>query len=213
MMIWAIPAKIGCCHLSETDFTGLVWIRQCRKGFLLSLTYLMNGLITGSIACAFTQSMMSSSCVSSSSDGTMSGLTGKLSMYAFGRIVTDGLYRFYVLYREVIIGEDRKRQLVLPTAHIQPILEALHDDMGHPGKDRMLSLIRGRLYWPDMDTAVEEWISQCLRNAIMNYKVVKECLCCSLCCLVPSWHSLSISSKVVCDNQDVMMSAFRLLKS
>jgi hypothetical protein len=46
----------------------------------------MNGLITGSIACAFTQSMMSSSCVSSSSDGTMSGLTARFSMYAFGRI-------------------------------------------------------------------------------------------------------------------------------
>jgi enamine deaminase RidA (YjgF/YER057c/UK114 family) len=65
--------------------------------------------------------------------------------------------------REVIIGEDRKRQLVLPTAHIQTILEALHDDMGHPGKDRMLSLIRDRFYWPGMDKAVEEWISQCGR--------------------------------------------------
>ena len=68
-----------------------------------------------------------------------------------------------VLYREIIIGEDRKRQLVLPTAHIQTILEALHDDMGHPGKDRMLSLIRDRFYWPGRDKAVEEWISQCGR--------------------------------------------------
>jgi hypothetical protein len=68
-----------------------------------------------------------------------------------------------VLYREVIIGEDRKRQLVLPTAHIQTILETLHDDMGHPGKDRMLSLIRDRFYWPGRDKAVEEWISQCGR--------------------------------------------------
>ena len=67
------------------------------------------------------------------------------------------------MYREAIIGEDRKRQLVLPTAHIETILEALHDDMGHPGKDRMLSLIRDRFYWPGMDKAVEEWISQCGR--------------------------------------------------
>ena len=35
--------------------------------------------------------------------------------------------------------------------------------MGHPGKDRMLSLIRDRLYWPGMDKAVEEWISPCGR--------------------------------------------------
>jgi transposase InsO family protein len=35
--------------------------------------------------------------------------------------------------------------------------------MGHPGKDRMLSLIRDRFYWPGMDKAMEEWISQCGR--------------------------------------------------
>jgi hypothetical protein len=80
-----------------------------------------------------------------------------LRQFSHLRLVDD------VLYREIIIGEDRKRQLVLPTAHIQTILEALHDDMGHPGKDRMLSLIRDRFYWPGMDKAVEEWISQCGR--------------------------------------------------
>lgn len=83
------------------------------------------------------------------------GPTPLLRQFSHLRLVDD------VLYREVIIGEDRKRQLVLPTAYIQTILEALHDDMGHPGKDRMLSLIRDRFYWPGMDKAVEEWISQC----------------------------------------------------
>jgi transposase InsO family protein len=85
------------------------------------------------------------------------GTTPLLRQFSHLRLVDD------VLYREVIIGKDRKRQLVLPTAHIQTILEALHDDMGHPGKDRMLSLIRDRFYWPGMDKAVEEWISQCGR--------------------------------------------------
>jgi hypothetical protein len=83
------------------------------------------------------------------------GPTPLLRQFSHLRLVDD------VLYREVIIGEDRKRQLVLPTAHIQTILEALHDDMGHLGKDRMLSLIRDRFYWPGIDKAVEEWISQC----------------------------------------------------
>jgi transposase InsO family protein len=43
-------------------------------------------------------------------------------------------------------------------------MEALHDDMGHRGKDRMLSLIRDRFYWPGMDKAVALWISQCGRR-------------------------------------------------
>jgi transposase InsO family protein len=42
-------------------------------------------------------------------------------------------------------------------------MEALHNDMGHPGKNRMLSLIRDRFYRPGMDKAVDEWISQCGR--------------------------------------------------
>jgi hypothetical protein len=87
-MTWAIPAKIGCCHLFETDFTGLVWTRQWRNGYR-SVVDVSGGKHQS------VESMMSSSCVSSSSDGTMSGLTARLSMYAFGRIVTDGLYRFY----------------------------------------------------------------------------------------------------------------------
>ncbi|XP_063416795.1 uncharacterized protein LOC134699038 [Mytilus trossulus] len=68
-----------------------------------------------------------------------------------------------VLYKEVTIGEDRKSQLVLPSANISVVLEALHSDMGHPGKDRTLSLIRDRFYWPGMDKDVEDWIQQCGR--------------------------------------------------
>ena len=68
-----------------------------------------------------------------------------------------------VLYREVTISDDRKLQLVLPSAHTNIVLEALHNDMGHPGKDRTLSLLRDRFYWPGMDKDVEEWIEQCGR--------------------------------------------------
>ena len=68
------------------------------------------------------------------------GPTPLLRQFSQLRLVDD------VLYRVVFIGEDRKRQLVLPTAHIQTILEALHDAMGHPGKDRMLSFTRERSY-------------------------------------------------------------------
>ena len=68
-----------------------------------------------------------------------------------------------VLYRNVLISDDRKSQLVLPSAHIDTVLQALHDDMGHPGKDRTLSLLRDRFYWPGMDRSVDNWIKQCGR--------------------------------------------------
>lgn len=35
--------------------------------------------------------------------------------------------------------------------------------MGHPGKDRTLSLIRDRFYWPGMHKDIETWIEECGR--------------------------------------------------
>lgn len=54
---------------------------------------------------------------------------------------------------------------MLPIAHASTVLheEALHDDMGHPGKDRTLSLIKDRFYWPCMDTDVGLLITDCGR--------------------------------------------------
>ena len=63
-----------------------------------------------------------------------------------------------VPYRNVMIGDDRKSQLVLPSAHIDVILKSLHNDMGHPGIDRTMLLVRDRFYWPGMDKDVENWI-------------------------------------------------------
>ena len=67
-----------------------------------------------------------------------------------------------ILYRITTI-EDEERQLVLPAAHIPTVLQALHDDMGHPGKDGTLSLQRDRFYWPGMYKDAESWIEQCGR--------------------------------------------------
>lgn len=68
-----------------------------------------------------------------------------------------------VLHRVTHIDEETRHQLVLPIEHASTVLEALHDDMGHPGKDRTLSLIRDRFYWPGMHKDIETWIEECGR--------------------------------------------------
>lgn len=68
-----------------------------------------------------------------------------------------------VLYRETTIDGEVRKQLVLPITHASTVLEALHNDMGHPGKDRTLSLLRDRFYWPGMHKDTEQWIEQCGR--------------------------------------------------
>lgn len=68
-----------------------------------------------------------------------------------------------VLYRQVQTEEGKKNQLVLPACFIEEVLTGLHNDMGHPSKDRTLSLVRDRFFWPGMTTDTESWIKNCGR--------------------------------------------------
>ena len=51
-----------------------------------------------------------------------------------------------VLYRESENDCEKRNQLALPCCYMDQILSGLHNDMGHPGKDRTLSLLRERFY-------------------------------------------------------------------
>lgn len=68
-----------------------------------------------------------------------------------------------VLYREISVYDDIKVQLVLPSQYISSVLTSLHDDVGHPGRDRTLTTLRDRFYWPGMVADVTEWLKQCGR--------------------------------------------------
>lgn len=68
-----------------------------------------------------------------------------------------------VLYRVTNRDGGEKKQLVLPREFRAMALEGLHDHMGHLGRDRTLSLVRDRFYWPRMTTDVEERIRACGR--------------------------------------------------
>jgi hypothetical protein len=46
--------------------------------------------------------------------------------------------------------------------------------MGHPGKDRTLSLLQDQFYWPGMYKDTASWIEQCGR--CLRRKVIKELL-------------------------------------
>ena len=68
-----------------------------------------------------------------------------------------------VLYRKIKAEEQETDQLVLPTKYKEEVLRGLHNDIGHPGKERTLKLARERFYWPGMSTDIENWINRCDR--------------------------------------------------
>jgi hypothetical protein len=52
-----------------------------------------------------------------------------------------------VLHLVTTVDEEGKCQLVLPLEHVPIVLEAMHNDMGHPGRDGTTSLVKDRFYW------------------------------------------------------------------
>lgn len=52
---------------------------------------------------------------------------------------------------------------MLPQAVRKDVFKALHDDLGHQGRDRTLSLFKQRFFWPGMVTFVEENVQSCPR--------------------------------------------------
>ena len=68
-----------------------------------------------------------------------------------------------MLYREVVVDSQKKTQLVLPSSFIESVLTGLANDMGHLSKDRTISLLRERFYWPGIFSDTESWIANCER--------------------------------------------------
>ena len=77
-----------------------------------------------------------------------------------------------VLYRNTVLDRQHIRQLVLPCYFRSKVLKHLHDDVGHQGRDRTLSLVRQRFYWPGLETDVEEKVKNCVR--CIKRKIVQK---------------------------------------
>lgn len=68
-----------------------------------------------------------------------------------------------VLIRETVVNENKKTQIIIPRSCIPTVLYHLHTDMGHPGREKTISLIRDRFYWYGMTKDIEHFISNCKR--------------------------------------------------
>ena len=68
-----------------------------------------------------------------------------------------------VLYKNKKVNARTKQLLVIPQSHRQRAIEGCHDHVGHLGQDRVLDLLRDRLYWPGMHADVVSYINSCPR--------------------------------------------------
>jgi transposase InsO family protein len=79
-----------------------------------------------------------------------------------------------ILFRKFKEGNRDIEQLVVPYTFREDILKGLHDDVGHPGQERTMRLLRDRFYWPRMSTDVTKWVNKCERCLRRKSKVEKS---------------------------------------
>ena len=68
-----------------------------------------------------------------------------------------------VLYRNLTVEGETIEQLVLPPCYRKEVLKGLHNEVGHPGRDRTIGLLRERFFWPGMTKDAENWVQNCER--------------------------------------------------
>ncbi|XP_063438199.1 uncharacterized protein LOC134719148 [Mytilus trossulus] len=68
-----------------------------------------------------------------------------------------------ILFRRTTVDGESKDQLILPASQIKTVLNYLHNNMGHQGRDRTTSLVKDRYFWSGMHKDIEEWIQRCPR--------------------------------------------------
>jgi hypothetical protein len=68
-----------------------------------------------------------------------------------------------LLFRQITSGEKKVKQLVVPSELRCRIMKGIHEDMGHPGRDKSIELARNRFYWPGMVTDIERMVMSCRR--------------------------------------------------
>ena len=72
-----------------------------------------------------------------------------------------------ILYRKSYSDNSSSKkvlwQLIVPRAHRSRALAGCHDDVGHQGRMRILSLLRERFFWPGMQTEATQYVLKCTR--------------------------------------------------
>ena len=77
------------------------------------------------------------------------------------RLVKDILYR--KTYSDNSSSKKILWQLIVPKAYRSRALAGCHDDVGHQGRMRTLSLLRERFFWPGMQTEAIQYVLKCTR--------------------------------------------------
>ena len=73
-----------------------------------------------------------------------------------------------ILCKTAFHGDRKFLQLVVPQSYRVTALQGIHNDVGHPGKDKTLWLARQRFYWPGIERDISNHIETCSSRCICS---------------------------------------------
>ena len=85
------------------------------------------------------------------------GLLRLLSLWS-NLVVKNG-----ILFKEKQSDGEQDRRIIVPTNKQMEVLKMSHDDMGHLGRDKTLSIASDRFYWVGLTKDIEDYIKRCPR--------------------------------------------------
>ena len=65
------------------------------------------------------------------------------------------------MHSQTYKGGKQKYQVMIPASCVPTILTSFHYDMGHPGRDKSISLVQDKFFWHKMTVDMENWIQKC----------------------------------------------------
>ena len=77
-----------------------------------------------------------------------------------------------VLYRTTTVSGEEYEQLIIPSTIKDTILQSLHDDMHHQGRDQTSWLVKTRFFWIGMDSDIENKVRHCRRCVLQKTRAV-----------------------------------------
>ncbi len=81
----------------------------------------------------------------------------------YRRYLSGFMIKNQLLTRKKIIGGCDDYSVVLPSSERKDVLYMLHDQLGHPGRDKTLAMVKRRFFWPGMTKDVEDYVKSCHR--------------------------------------------------
>ena len=85
------------------------------------------------------------------------GLLRLLSLWS-NLVVENG-----ILFKEKQSDGEQDKRIIVPKNRQIEVLRMSHDDMGHLGRDKTLSVTRDRFYWVGITQDIEDYIKRCPR--------------------------------------------------